>query len=463
MAKKHGLAGIRCAGKCCDLHNGLSREFAFSSSIMMARTSTPLEREKMIMQGIKEVTMHEVGHTLGLRHNFKASTFLTLEEMANPAKTAEVGLTASVMDYAPAYIVPANMTQGDFFSQTIGPYDMWAIEYGYKPLKGGTAAEVAELKKIAARSGEPGLAFSTDEDTRGIDPDPFSNRFDLGRDPLEFAKTRAALIAELLPKAIDEAVKEGDGYQKARRVFGILLGNYGQAMFFASRYVGGLNVSRSHKGDANAPPPFTVVEVAQQRQALELLEQNILSDKPFTFPPELYNQLASTRWSHWGSDTPLRPDLAVHSVVQMWQSRVLEQLLSPLTLERLHDSELRVAADQDALTVAELLDRLTNTIFSEVSNLQPGEYTNRKPAITSMRRNLQRYYLKRLGSIALGQAGGPEDCQSIAHAQLASLNGKITEALKAHPNLDAYSKAHLEETASRAQKIIDARLSFSSP
>ena len=65
------------------------------------------------------------------------------------------------------------MKQGDYYTPTIGPYDMWAIEYGYKPIDANSSQEeLPELKKIASRSGEPGLAYSTDEDTRGIDPDP---------------------------------------------------------------------------------------------------------------------------------------------------------------------------------------------------------------------------------------------------------------------------------------------------
>ncbi len=135
------------------------------------------------MQGLKEVAMHEVGHTLGLRHNFKASTMLALEDINDPEKTKDTGLAGSVMDYTPVNIVPKGVTQGDYFSTTIGPYDMWAIEYGYKPLSGGTEGEVAELKKIAARSGEPGLAYATDEDTRGIDPDPLVEPFRPGQRP----------------------------------------------------------------------------------------------------------------------------------------------------------------------------------------------------------------------------------------------------------------------------------------
>ena len=97
------------------------------------------EIEKLIMQGLKEVTMHEVGHTLGLRHNFKASKLLYAgrHERRREDQGAS-GLTGSVMDYAPANIVPKGVKQGDYYSTTIGPYDMWAIEYGYKPLAGGT-------------------------------------------------------------------------------------------------------------------------------------------------------------------------------------------------------------------------------------------------------------------------------------------------------------------------------------
>ncbi len=145
-------AGMLAHGMGCSLNDGLSREFALGAAVIAARTSSPAEREKLIQQGLKEVTMHEVGHTLGLRHNFKASSLLTIEEINDTAKTRETGLTASVMDYAPANLMPKDASQGDYFSTTIGPYDTWAIEYGYKPLSGGTEGETAELKKIAGRS-----------------------------------------------------------------------------------------------------------------------------------------------------------------------------------------------------------------------------------------------------------------------------------------------------------------------
>jgi hypothetical protein len=447
----------------CTLQHGLARELAFGSHVLTARTNNPADLEKLITQGLKEVTMHEIGHTLGLRHNFKASTMLTLDEVNDASKTRDVGLTGSVMDYAPTNLMPKDMTQGDFFSPTIGPYDMWAIEYGYKPLSGGTDGEVAELQKIAARCAEPALAYATDEDTRGIDPDPLANRYDLGKDPIAYAKLRAKLIGEQWPTVVEKAAKDGEGYQKARQVFGVLLANHGRAMYFASRFVGGVYVSRAHKGDPNAVAPFVVVDPAKQREALALVEEQVFSDKPFQFPPALYSHLASSRWSHWGTTISPRTDFPVHEVIGMWQDRILEQLLSPLTLERLHDTELQLPADQDALTTPELLDHLTKAIFSEIAAMPDGEYTNRKPAISSLRRNLQRSYLKRLSNLAMGKTSAPQDCQTVAYSELASLEGRINNLLKSNARLDAYSRAHLEESASRIRRVLDARFQLTTP
>ena len=505
------LAGLppshRHSAHCrCELHTGMSRELAFGAAVLAAAgdatevkdpkkdpkaaaakdpkaeaeaaAKAAKELDKMIMQGLKEVAMHEVGHTLGLRHNFKASTMLKVEEMHDVEKTKEVGLTASVMDYNPTNIARKGSKQGDYYSTTIGPYDMWVIEYGYKPFASG---EAEELKKIASRSAEPNLAYATDEDTRGIDSDPLVNRFDFGKEPLDYAKTRSELIESLWPGLVDRVTKNGEGYQKARQAFGVLLGQYGSSLFFASRYVGGIYVNRDHKGDANARAPYVVVPAEKQRAALKLLSERMLSDKPFAFPPEQYNYLAATRWNHWGVRVPERADYAVHDVILMWQNRVLDQLLSTLTLKRLHDAELKVPADQDALTVPELLDTLTATVYSELDDLKAGDYTNRKPAVSSLRRNLQRSYLKRLGGLAIGpqqsstsglaamlgisttSSSVPEDVQTLAYAKLQELDGKIGKVLAGPVKLDAYSKAHLTESQQRIKKILNAELTTSRP
>ncbi|HEX2473391.1 MAG TPA: zinc-dependent metalloprotease, partial [Lacipirellulaceae bacterium] len=331
----------RCA---CNLLGGMSRQLALGAAVMASRKRSDAEMEKLIMQGLKECAMHEVGHTLGLAHNFKASTLYSLADLNDASKTAETGIGASVMDYNPANIMPANMPQGDFFSTTIGPYDMWAIEFGYKPLQGGSPdAELTELRKIAARSGQRGLAFASDQDARGIDPDPHSVRYDLGSDLVAYARAQARLVAESWPNVVDDMTKDGDGYQRARRAFGVLLARHGEVMFSAARYIGGLYVSRSHKGDEGAPKPLEVIPPERQREALTLLEEQVFGDTPFSFPPDLYNQLAASHWDHWGTQIVERGDYPVHDIILLWQDRIVSRLLSPLTLARLHDSELKVA------------------------------------------------------------------------------------------------------------------------
>jgi hypothetical protein len=455
-------------GSECALATGMSMQLAFGSAAIMAGADAKTNEanlEKLIQQGLKEVTMHEVGHTLGLRHNFKGSKWQSLKEMNEPEKCKGC-LVATVMDYNPTNIVPKGWTQGDYYATTLGPYDMWAIEYGYKPLSGGTAGELPELKKIAGKSGEASLAFATDEDTRGIDPDPDSNRFDLGSDPLEYATIRLDLVKELIPGLVERMTKEGDDYTQARRAFNVLVAQYSQSAFFVSRYVGGLQTSRSHKGDKDGKPPVTIVDAKVQREALKMLEDNVFSDKNFQFPPELLNQLGWSNWNHWGVRETTRKDFGVHDFVLQWQDRILDQMLSSVTLKRMHDSELKSPSDVDVMTTAELLQRLTKSIFSEVETTKEGDFTNRKPAISSMRRNLQRSYLEELSKLALGSSNAPQDCQTVAYAELANLQQRVKSLLDNQPvasKLDAYSRAHLQESSARIAKVLDARFQLPTP
>ncbi|MEM1304073.1 MAG: zinc-dependent metalloprotease, partial [Planctomycetota bacterium] len=221
-------AGGRCA---CNLLGGMSHQLALGATMAAVRQRSVEDEEKLIMQALKEVTMHEVGHTLGLRHNFKASTLYSVDELNDVSKTSKTGVSASVMDYNPANIAPGGVEQGDYYSTTIGPYDYWAIEYGYTPM----SDEKTGLDKITSRSGEPGLAYATDEDTRGIDPDPHSYRFDMSDDLVAYAEREAQLVSEAWPKIVESMTDEGDGYSKARQAFGVLLATHGRAMYVASR------------------------------------------------------------------------------------------------------------------------------------------------------------------------------------------------------------------------------------
>ena len=411
---------------------------------------------EFIHQALKEVVMHEVGHTLGLRHNFKASAWKTLDEMADLEKGKAEGIVGSVMDYAPPNIAADKTKQGLYYTQTVGPYDIWAIEYGYKLVKAND-----ELAKIAARSTEPGLDYLTDEDTRGtIDSDPLANRFDLGKDPIAFARRQMQQSVDLLPKIVERTVKEGDGYQRARQAFGLLFSEYWRTAAFASRFPGGLYVTRDHKA-ANSRPTFQVVEAAKQREAMKLVVETAFA-APKLDGKEL-NLLASSRWSHWGAKEANRLDFPVHEMVAQSQGMILRRLTNTTILQRILDSEFKTAAEADSYTLAEHFRMLADGVFSEwrPAEAPKGEFTRRASYIHSFRRNLQRMTLTELTKLVNENSGAPEDARTLARMHLGDLVLAI-DALFANGELklDDYSRAHLEDCRAKIRQALNAQVTL---
>lgn len=445
----------------CGYGKGMQQQMGFAAAVLLSRGATSAKGklpDEFIQQGLKEVVMHEVGHTLGLRHNFKASAWKTLKDIDDPVKGASEGTVASVMDYSPANIAPKGVKQGLYYSQTIGPYDYWAIEYGYKPV---TGSEKTELAKIASRSNEPGHDYATDEDTSFFSSDPLSNRFDLGKDPLKFVERQMKLSSDLLPSVVKRSVKKGEGYQRARQAFGLLFSEYWRTAVFAARFPGGVYVHRDHMGDANARAPFRIVEAGKQREAMKILARTAFGTPKYD--PDVLNHLAATRWSHWGMRSYMRLDYPIHEYVAMMQGMILGQLTSSMTLDRLHDSELKVAADADAYTLAEHIRSLVENIFTEWKAAKPAQFTNRKPYISSFRRSLQRMLLKELASMVTSGFGVPEDARTLARMHLADLDKQANALLeKKDLKLDDYSRAHLLDSQNRIRQVLDAKLQIRS-
>jgi hypothetical protein len=408
--------------------------------------------DEMIQQAVKETVMHEVGHTLGLRHNFKASTMLKNDQLHDTAITRKQGLVGSVMDYNPANLAPKGVKQGDFFTSTLGPYDYWAIEYGYKPVAGGTDGERDELAKIAGRGAEPGHAYGTDEDLRTADP--LVNQWDLGADPLKFAQDRVALADELMKGLADRVVEKGEGYQRARVAFGVMLQQYGNAAFLAAQFVGGEYAYRDHKGDANARDPFVPVSCGKQREALKFLQDRILTDKPFGFPPDQLRKLAADRWLHWGNERAFMGgvEFPLNDRILGIQKVCLRELLSDRTLGRMQD--LAAKADKDGcIPPAEVMRVLTDSTFADLPTADKA--ATEKTSI--IRRNLQRAYVAELSRLVL--RGNVPDARALARMHLKDVNKRIDLALndKKSPPEDTL-RAHLEETKEQIAKVLGATM-----
>jgi len=441
----------------CTYCQDMSPQMGFAAAVLLGHGATADGKlpEALVHQGLKEVVMHEVGHTLGLRHNFKASAWKTLAEMSDPEKSKTEPTVASVMDYAPPNVALKGEPQGAYYTSTLGPYDFWAIEYGYVPVKG---EEKEQLAKIAARSGEPGLDYLTDEDTRGsLDSDPLSNRFDMGKDSLAYIRRQLQHSTDLFPVVVERAVKDGEGYQRATQMFGLLFREYWRAAGFAARFPGGVYVNRDHKGDAGNRPPFQAVDMNEQREAMKLLV-DFAFQPPKIDGPQL-NYLSVSRWSHWGSSDAMRLDLPINEQVLSAQSAILRQLLTSITLRRILDSEYKVPADQEAYTLAEHLRLITEGIFSELKPAEAkGDFTVRKPFVSGFRRNLQREALKELASMVT-QGSVPEDARTLARMHLQSLDRQITTLLEnTDLKLDDYSRAHLQDSTARIKQALDVTI-----
>lgn len=402
--------------------------------------------DELLQQAVKEVTMHEVGHTLGLRHNFKASTMLKNEDLHNTEITRERGLVGSVMDYAPANIAPKGKKQGDYFTTTLGPYDYWAIDYAYRPLSGGTEGELKELQKIAEKVATPELIYATDEDLSGT-PDPLVNLWDLGSDPVKYAGDRIELAKGLIETMTDKVVAPGEGYQRVRQALGLALNQYGNGAYLASKQIGGFYMHRDHKGDPDGRDPLVPVPADQQRAALKFLQENILADKPYQFPPELMRKLGSDRWNHWGNNTG-SVEFPLNERILNIQRVPLDTLLSSSTLSRIHNTPRYINGDEKPLTIAELMSTFTETIFPDGKE---------KPEASVTARNLQRVYVEKLAAIVLGKGGDvPADAKSLARLHLNRIGGRVEKLAKGEK--DETQAAHLAELGLRIRKVLDASI-----
>ena len=204
--------------------------------------------------------------------------------------TRKQGLVGCVMDYNPVNLAPKGVKQGDYFTTTIGPYDYWAIEYAYKPLAGGTDGENDGAGRRSPAAGPSRATTYAHRRGPAGRADPLVNHWDLGSDPMKFAQDRIALAEELLKGLADRVVEKGEGYQRARVAFGMLLQQYGNAAFLSAQFVGGEYVYRDHKGDPTAATRSSRCRAAKQREALKFLQDQILTDKPFHFPPDQLRQ-----------------------------------------------------------------------------------------------------------------------------------------------------------------------------
>lgn len=422
----------------------------------------PASSDEQILDGMPEsfigplladLVCHEVGHTLGLRHNFKASSIYTLADINGEVVKGKKALAGSVMDYLPVnFNFEAGTIQGDYTMIGVGPYDLWAIEFGY-------TTDDKKLPEILKRVAEPELVYATDEDTMG--PDPLARRYDFSKNPLDYARSQVKLARHHREKILERFVKEGDSWAKARRGYQLTLSLQTRSIATMSNWLGGTWIHRDKKGDPNGRKPIEVVPAATQREALNFVIDNTFFDEAYSLTPELLVHLVADSWRDDAGSFSTMNEAAwpVHDQIMAIQASTLSQIMNPTILRRVYDNELRVPADQDALTLTELMDTITQSVWKEIGGLTSGNFSARKPAISSLRRNLQAEHLNRLFDLARESRGSNaalKPISNLATMGLVDLKAKLAAA-KDSAGLDAYTKAHLFDLHERIVKFLDAK------
>ncbi|WP_236676829.1 zinc-dependent metalloprotease [Aquariibacter lacus] len=403
------------------------------------------EAEAFVQAYLKDVAMHEVGHALGLRHNFRASTIYTEAQLADPAFTAVHGQTGSVMEYAPVHLAPAGQPQPEPFQSTLGPYDYWAVEYAYKPL--APEEEEAELQRIAARSAEPQLAFATDEDNAvGLDPE--AQVFDLGADPIVHARKRFALARELIQRQGQRALRSDQDYSVLRRSVAYALRDMGRVSTVLLRQIGGVRTLRDHPGSGR--DPLQPLPAATQREALGLLIQQVLAPDALQLAPALLRRMApdfAERQDALRLGGPVTTDYPLTAAVLDLQRGVLAPVYSDALASRLLDAHEKLDAGQERLGLAELYQRIGRAVWGDLDGTAD---------LPPLRRELQRDQVNRLAGLLLRPASlSRADARSLLRQEALGLRQAV-EARLARPGLGAEARAHLQDTLETLRQALDA-------
>ena len=252
---------------------------------------------------------------------------------------------------------------------------------------------------------------------------------------------------------LDKFVEEGESWGKARKGYLMTLGLQTRATSMMANWLGGTFVNRDKKGDPNDRKPIEVVPADDQRKALDFVVKNVFFDEPYGLTPELLSYMTNEPLKGYSS-----PSWPVHDRVIGIQASMLSNLMEPTTLTNIYDNEFRVPADQDAFTLSELFNKVNKAIWTEVENGPDGQFTERKPAISSLRRNLQTEHIERLFDLAAeteSPTAAMKPISNLAAMTLRDLMGKLETASK-NENYDAYSRAHLQDSFVRVKKWVES-------
>lgn len=429
-------------------HNVMSllRNWYFVQTAAVDPKARTLVFEDALMgELIRFVSSHEVGHTLGLRHNYGSSSTTPVEKLRDKTWVEANGHTPSIMDYARFNYVAQpedNIAQKGLFPR-IGDYDKWAIEWGYRwiPEAKNAEAELPILNKwTIEKLKNKRHIFLTESDP----DDPRAQNEDLGDNAMVASTYGIKNLQRIVTKLPEWTKEENKSYETLAEMFGQVATQYQRYMGHVAKYVGGIQTTPKMVEEAG--PVVEYVSKAKQKEAISFLQAQL-----FTTPKWMFE-----------NNIPALTGINKLSVISGAQSSVLNRLLGNSTLDKLIRAQEDNAA---AYSANEMLMDLKKGIFSELPTKKP---------IDVYRRNLQKIYAERLISnlespnpaaaaavSGRGGFGGPSnysktsDASSVARMHLKSLAAEMKAAAPLY--IDMMSKAHLEDLTVRINQALDPK------
>lgn len=424
----------------CDAGEVMHRNMLFGLHAMRAMNMGDAANTAFVQQTLHRLALHEVGHTLGMSHNMRASTLLTLDEIHNPEIVAQKGLCNSVMEY-PAINFPAKKEYASaYYDSNPGPYDKWVIEYGYSQALPDPVAEAARLEAILSRSDLHELAFGNDADDMrapGKAINPQVNIYDLTSEPVAYAAERCELVRQLLPNLKSRYITEGETYHELRNAFLVLTGEYATQLGVMSRWVGGVQFDRNLNGPTSEVRPFEPVSREKQVEAMQALAKYAFAPDAFEITDDLYNYLQMQRrgFGFFGGGE----DPKILERNSGAQQAVLAHLMHPSTLQRIVDSE----EYGNTYTLDLVMTDLTDAIFK----------ADLKTDVNAQRQNLQIMYVEQLVKLIDAKSKVIVPAKSMAMFELKRIRSQMATATKN----DTMTKAHREHVVMLVDHALAAK------
>lgn len=375
--------------------------------------------DELMGELIRFVSAHEVGHTIGLQHNMQSSAAYPVEQLRTRF-VCEMGVAPSIMDYARFNYV-AQPGDDTCLMPLVGPYDKFAIEWGYRDFPGQDRyAELDDLREMVVEMQEdPVYRFSS---PTGADPTALTEA--IGDDAMRASEYGIANLKRIVDNLLDWSFEEGEDYDQLEELYGNVAGQWNRYTGHVVANVGGVVRTRKRQGQDGVQ--YEAVSRDRQSRAMAYLREHVFATPEWLLDEEILGRIQGS---------------GVTDDVRARQASALNQVLNVDRMKRLVEQE---AFDDGAYSLGEMLDDLRAAVWSEAASGQ---------ATDAFRRNLQRAYLDRMGALMEDEDALATDIAPFVRGQLTTLRGELAAA--AGRAGDRATRLHFEDAVVRIDGVLD--------